>query len=611
MTARVAAAELAASGRATAAGAARAAPWSLTAYLVVMVAEGLAPVAAAWITKLILDGLVGSASAGQLLALALALTSAGVFTAVLPHAGRFLGGQIERAFMARTSEELFAAASRLPGLRRFEDPHFLDRLRLAQDAGASGGMTVAGAFQVGRSLITLTGFVGSLLLISQLMTGLVLASAVPALLAQLRLSRRRAEMLWQVSPTDRRQFFYRTLLSTVEAAKEIRLFGSAEFLRGRMMTHLLTANTARRRMDQQELSTEGMLALVGAAVAGGGLIWAIAAARGGGLSVGDIALFIAAVAAVQSGLQVVVQSIAIVHHGLLLFSHHLAVVRGEPDLVLAATPQPVPPLRRAITLEDVWFRYTPDHPWVLRGVTIEIPVGATVAIVGLNGAGKSTLVKLLCRFYDPCRGTIRWDGVDLRQFRPEQLRQRLSGVFQDHMAYDLSALENVAIGDIGVGADLARVRSAARLAGIDEVLNGLPQGYRTLLTRMFFSEEEQADPRNGVMLSGGQWQRVALARAFFRDARDLMILDEPSAGLDPRAEAELHEQMCRYRQGGTSLLISHRLNTVRDADLLVVIEDGVVVEQGNHAALMARDGAYARLFRLQARGFQLDQDPVR
>lgn len=606
MTPRPGVPALAAAARASGATAWRAAPWSLAGYVLLMAAEGLAPVAVAWLTKLVIDGLVGSAPAAELVAVALALAGVGLLAAVLPHGSRFLAGQVERSFLAATSDQLFTVVGALPGLRRFEDPRFLDRLRLAQEGAASGGVMVIGVFQVGRSMITLVGFVGTLLVVSPVMTGVVLASAVPALLAHLRLSRRRAEMVWQVSPTERRQLFYQTLLSTVEAAKEIRLFGSAGFLRGRMMTHLRAANTARRRMDQRELTTEGVLAVLGAATAGGGLVWAITAAHAGALTVGDIALFIAAVAGVLGGLQTLVQSIADVHHGLLLFDHHLAVVRGEPDLALAVAPRRLPPLRRGIALRDVWFRYSDEHPWVLRGVTLEIPADTAVAIVGLNGAGKSTLVKLLCRLYDPCHGTIHWDDVDLREVRPEELRARISGVFQDHMAYDLSARENVAIGDIASGDEPVRVRRAAGLAGVDRVLRALPRGYETPLTRMFFGEEDKSDPTTGVVLSGGQWQRVALARAFFRDGRDLMIMDEPSAGLDPRAEAEVHARMRRYRAGRTSLLISHRLNTVRDADTLVVIEDGLVVEQGSHDSLMREDGRYARMFRTQASGYQLD-----
>ncbi|MEO3790735.1 ABC transporter ATP-binding protein [Nonomuraea sp. B10E15] len=594
---------LTASAREAAATAWSAAAVPAIGYAVTLLGTAAAPVAAAWLTKLVIDGLTGAASLAELLGLAAGLAGIGVAAAVLPHWSGYLGNQVGRAMVAATTDRLFAATARFPGLRPFEDPRFLDRLRLAQEGASRADSIVTESFGLVRSAVTVIGFVGAVLVISPAMTLIVLCAAVPALVAQLKLSRQRTTMMWEIGPAERRQLFYSNLLSTIEAAKEIRLFNTGGFLRGRLMAELSTAHEGRRRMDRKELSAEGVLALLSAVVAGGGLVWAIAAARSGALTVGDVSMFTAAVVAVQGGLNTLVTGIAIADHNLRLFGHYVAVVRAEPDLVVPAEPAPLPPLRRGIELRDVWFRYSDDHPWILRGVDLFIPYGAAVALVGLNGAGKSTLVKLLCRFYDPSRGTILWDGVDLRDVRPDALRDRISGVFQDHMTYDFSARDNIGVGDVGARDDLDRIRAAARRAGVDELLASLPRGYDTLLTRMFTSEEDREDSSTGVVLSGGQWQRTALARAFLRDGRDLMILDEPSSGLDPEAEADVHARMRRHRAGQTSLLISHRLNTVRDADLIVVLEDGVVAERGDHDDLMAVDGTYARFFRLQARGY--------
>jgi ATP-binding cassette subfamily B protein len=244
-----------------------------------------------------------------------------------------------------------------------------------------------------------------------------------------------------------------------------------------------------------------------------------------------------------------------------------------------------------------------DRPWVLRGVTFDLPAGAAVALAGHNGAGKTTLVKLLCRMYDPVRGSIRWDGVDLRDLAPEELRERIAAVFQDSMEYDLTAAENVGLGDLAGLDDRARIVAAARLAGIDETLAGLPRGYDTMLSQMFLSEEDDPDTDRGFALSGGQWQRVALARALMRGQRDLMILDEPTAGMDAVAEHEVHVRLQEHRTGRTSLLISHRLSALRSADRIVVLDGGVVAEQGGHDELVAAGGTYARLFTIQAAGY--------
>ena len=214
------------------------------------------------------------------------------------------------------------------------------------------------------------------------------------------------------------------------------------------------------------------------------------------------------------------------------------------------------------------------------------------------------LVKLLCRFYDPTKGAILWDGVDIREADIGALRRGIGAVFQDFVEYDMTAAENIALSDVDGRTDLDRIVSAARQAGIHDKLATLPLGYDRLLTRMFFLEEDQDDPSTGVVLSGGQWQRLALARAFFRAKRDLMILDEPSAGLDAQAEQEIHAAVRRHAASRTCLLISHRLNAIRDADRVVVLADGRVTEQGDHDELMAAGSEYARLFTMQASGYQ-------
>ncbi|WP_277622413.1 ABC transporter ATP-binding protein [Streptomyces sp. CB03238] len=259
------------------------------------------------------------------------------------------------------------------------------------------------------------------------------------------------------------------------------------------------------------------------------------------------------------------------------------------------------------------------------GGDLTIRRGETVALVGVNGAGKSTLVTLVCGLYQPTRGTVTWDGTSLDALALASLRRRIGVVFQDFMAYDMSAADNIAVGDLNAFGDLPRLRMAADRAGIDAALAALPHGYETWLSRTHLpktatepggpttwrrgrpapADRSSVPDQTGVLLSGGQWQRIAIARALVRDDVDLMILDEPSSGLDPLAEREIHVGLREHRGGRSSLLISHRLNTVRDADRILVLRDGQVIEEGDHETLMKLHGDYAAMFLAQADGYQL------
>ncbi|SCG74114.1 ABC transporter ATP-binding protein [Micromonospora coxensis] len=586
----------------------RAAPVGTGVDLLLAVLAGATPVAVAGLTKLVLDRLTGRGGpAVPVAALGVGLAVAAAVAAVLPHLRRYVEDERRRAVTRLVRRRLHEAVSRLVGLVRLEDPLFQDRLQAAQQTGHLGPTQLTGnTLGAVQSVIAIAGFLGVLLALSPVIGLLVLVAALPTLGMQLRLNRARMAMVLRLEHFQRRDLFFAHLLTGVPAAKEVRLFGLGRFFGDRMLDELHGMHRVERGLDRREMRAQALLGLLGAGVAGVGVVWTVNAAASGRLSLGDVAVYLAAVPGVQGALGALVGQVGAIHQALLLFDHYDQVVRAEPDLPVPAAPRPVPPLRRGIELRDVWFRYSPEHPWVLRGVDLWLPHGATTALVGLNGAGKSTLVKLLCRFYDPERGAILWDGVDLREFDPQALRERLGAVFQDFVPYDLTAGENIAVGDLSALGDADRLRQAARHAGVDDTLTALPRGYDTLLTRVFFDGPDRDDPQAGVVLSGGQWQRVALARGFLRAEVDLLVLDEPSSGLDAEAEHDLHTRLRRLRRGRTSLLISHRLNAVREADLIVVLADGRVTERGDHQQLLAAAGDYARLFTLQAHGYRED-----
>jgi ATP-binding cassette subfamily B protein len=581
----------------------------------VAILAAAAPVVIAWAMKLVLDDVTAGHST-RTVTFGVVLAVTGMAAASVPYLDRYLGAELGRRISVTALARLFLTVERFNGLGRFEQPAFLDRLRVAEDASSTAPRQAVHGF-VGslRGLLTGVGFVASVATLYPAMSVLLVVVSIPVLALETRLSRVRTSVLWRISPTQRREAFYSQLLTGLAAAKETRLFGLGRFFRMRMLAERRSADTAQRETDWRALRVQGGLAVTSTAFTGMALVWMLADAGGGRVSTGDVALFVTAVAAVQGALGALVASLAAMYESILLFDHYLDVVNAAPDLPAARHPRAVGPLRQGIEFRDVWFRYSTGQPWVLRGVSFTVRAGQSVAVVGRNGSGKSTLVKLLCRFYDPEHGQVLWDGVDIRALDVSEFRRRIGVVFQDHMCYDLTAAENIGVGDLELLDRPDLIEQAARKADVHDTVLGLRNGYGTLLSHIFVDPRDSgADtPTNptestpagsGSGLSAGQWQRVALARALLRTRAELLILDEPSSGLDPQSEYDLHAKLVRFRNGRASVLISHRLGAIRDADHIVVLSAGQVSEHGDHEALVSGDGEYARLFALQAEGYR-------
>ncbi len=587
----------------------RAAPLASALAAGMAIMSGLAAAVGGWFMRELIDevarGTDGSSGRATALVIAAAATVGGA--TAIGHLNVYLNELVRWRVTAAVESTLFKKIAGLVGLRELETPSFQSKLRLAQQAALEAPQQLS---HLTLAIITAAAAIASSIvavwLVMPSMVWILLLAASLELVTQVYCSRQHAALTKSLVETHRWRDYHRTLLVDLHAAKEIRLYGLKELLLARLLGGPRRTSGRELRLARKTMVIRSGLALMASTITVFGAVAVVRGAFAGRLHVGDVALFLAAVAGIQAATSSLFWELGGTARSVIVFQNYVDIIE-LPEPVATGTGA-VPPLRTAIELRDVWFRYSPDGPWVLRGLNLRIPARGTLGLVGINGAGKSTLVKMLCRFWEPEHGQVLWDGIDIRDLDPEALRVRIAATFQDFMTYDATAAENIAFGDVRHRDDLSRIRAAAETSGIDEKLLALPAGYQTLLSRTLapsFEADQAADvAESGVTLSGGEWQRVALARSLFRPDADLLILDEPSSGLDAGAEFRLNRAIQRHARGKTRLLISHRLSALREADQIAVLEHGQIVEQGTHDELMIRRGAYAALFSLQASGYQ-------
>jgi ATP-binding cassette subfamily B protein len=499
-----------------------ASPAAVAGLAVASFVGGLLGPATAWLQRNLLDLLAAPAAAkgghqghdeNSLLKLAIALGLIAVVAAVLPPAQQYIQATMRRSVAIKMADRAYRAVSSWPGIARFESPLFADKLQLAsqlsQSAPSSMITTTMGFFQ---AMISAVSYIITLLAISPLFTLAIALTQILAVAANLSKAKRQANLQVENTPRVRRQQSYGGLLSDSVAAKEVRLFGLADFLRGRALGELIAMRAAELALGRRILFMDFAFGALSAGMTAGGLLWIVTKVFAGELPIGDVSMFVMAAVGMQTGLSQVAASMGGITQSVMLFSAYSDVVSAPPDLPVPEHPAHVPDLRDGITIDDVWFRYDESHAWVLQGVNMFIPAGQQVALVGLNGSGKSTLVKLLCRLYDPDQGIIRWDGTDIRDFDPIALRKRITGVFQDYLSYELTVSENIGMGDLSALDDASAIRRAAEKSGADSDIAKLPDRYDTLLSRVFFAATQKGKAKAGILLSGGQRQRLALAK---------------------------------------------------------------------------------------------------
>jgi ATP-binding cassette subfamily B protein len=517
----------------------------------------------------------------------------GAVTALTAHQQRFLTELVGR----RAFDQIISVSSAVE-LDSFENPRFYDQLQRARISGMTRPIEMV------TSLVTLTtgittsiGVGFALFVIEPLLVALVVGAGIPLMLATLYNSGQAYQFEYGMTPNARERAYLMELLTGRESAKEVRVFGSRGFLRSRYDA-LTEERIARLKIFLKQRLTVAMVGTLGTALGTAAALVSLAVLLvNGNITVADAVTAGAAMPLLAGRITAMTGSLGkLVEAGMFLddYSKFLELAPLEQD-----RPRSAEPWRGSrdgvgsLSVENVSFVYPNTDKRVLDDVSLKIEPGEVVALVGENGSGKTTLVKLICQLYRAQEGRVLWNGVEASALPPEAVQDEMTVIFQDYVQYHLSARDNISLGRVDRAPELEDVRAAALQTGADGFLSALPQGYDTRLGRQFYGGHE---------LSIGQWQRIALARAFFRGG-SFLVLDEPTASLDPKAEHELFEQMRDLSAGKSVLLVSHRFSSVRSADRIYVLEGGRITESGTHEALVELGGHYAELFGLQAAAY--------
>ncbi|PEN14002.1 multidrug ABC transporter ATP-binding protein [Longibacter salinarum] len=573
---------------------------------VLLVLRGIIPAATVYLTKLVVDAADAAIGQGLGWETAQPVVVLAALMAALMLLQELLGGLttwVQTAQSESLTDFVKAKVHEKAGsvdLAFFESPDYFDLMSRANEEASS--RTLSLLQNIGAMVqngITLAGVAIILIPYGLWIPIALLLSTLPALWVVVR-HKRIYHQWWSDTTEDRRwaQYFDR-LLTYPQPAPEVRQFELAPAIRRAYISlRKMLRESKIRLIGRQNLASFGA-ATLGLFVTGGVMVWMGARALSGTATLGDLALFYRAFSEGRGLLRSMLGGLGNLYADTLFIHHLFTFLELEPTVTEPEEPVTIPSRAAAangrpmsspgITFENVTFRYPASEENALDGFDLRIEAGQTVAIVGPNGAGKSTLTKLLCRFYDPQEGSVRVDGVDLRDMSLESLRRMITVMFQHPIHFIATGVDNIRMGDVRQEPDRQDLEAAARAGGAHDILKRLPEGYQTLLGKQF---------RGGVELSGGQWQRVTLARAFFRQA-PIVVLDEPTSFMDSWAETKWLNRFCTLVQDRTAIIVTHRFTTAMKADVIHVVDNGRVIESGSHEELLEQDGIYAESWRAQ------------
>jgi len=570
------------------------------------VARSMVPVATFWVGKLILDSVISAkASHGPLtqiwryLALELAIVLAGE---VLARASSLIESLLGDLFSNAMSIELMEHAAKLD-LAQFEDPEFYDHLERARRQTVGRIALLSLLLSMSQDGLTLITLAGALIAYNPWLLLLLALAVIPSFLGETHFASLGYSLLFRWTPERRQLDYLRYVGASDKTAKEVQMFGLAPWLTERYRQLSQRFYEENRDLSVRRGVVSALLSVLGTVGYYGAYVVILIRAVKGDITIGTLTFLAASFGRGRDVIQNILLSASNVYEQALYLRDLFVFLDMRPTIESLPNARTVStPIRTGFVFENVGFRYPGSEQWAVRNVDLKLRPGERVALVGENGAGKTTITKLLARLYDPTEGRITLDGVDLKEYDLTSLRHAIGVIFQDFVRYDMRFDENIGVGEIeSVRADLERkngtptaITAAAENSLAASLLPRFTQGYQQMLGRRF---------DDGVDLSGGEWQKIALARAYIRDAQ-VLILDEPTAALDARAEYEVFLRFSELVAGRMAILISHRFSTVRMADRIIVLRHGKVEEEGSHDELLARKGLYEELFTMQAAGYR-------
>jgi ABC-type multidrug transport system fused ATPase/permease subunit len=565
---------------------------------------GLVPAAIAYVGKWLVDAVILTAQmAGEpgsevprAEAIRFVLIEAGLVTLMAAlQRGLHVCQSLLRALLGNRVNVMILEKALTLDLTLFEDSEFYDKMTRARRQASSRPLSlVIRTFGLIQNAISLVTYGALLLNFSPIAVVILALAALPTFFAETKYSGEAFRLFRWRTPEARQQMYLETVIAREDYAKEVKLFGLGSILLDRYQEIFKKLYKEDRSLTIRRGVWGYLLGLLSTAAFYGSYGWIVFAAMDRQISIGEMTMYVMVFKQGQSALSAALSSIGGMYEDNLYLSNLYEYLEQEvPSDHGTALKGPTP--GDGLRFEGVSFAYPGSDENAVEDISFHLEPGTKLALVGENGSGKTTIIKLLTRLYQPSKGRITLDGLDLQEFDDQTLRNRLGVIFQDFVHYQFKVGENIGVGDQGSFDDEEAWRVAAKKGMAAPFIEELPDQYQTQLGRWF---------KGGRELSLGQWQKIALSRAFVRKGADIVVLDEPTASMDAAAEAQIFEHFREITQDQMAIVISHRFSTVRMADDIIVLHRGHITEHGSHDDLIAADQEYAKLFEMQAKGYQ-------